>query len=203
MTITTIQPCDIDSYIASDAATTNYGTNTTMLHGAYNGGLRRRSLVKFNLSSIPATEICDSAILSLWLAADLANQACTFSAHRLLKNWVENQVTYNIYSTGNSWDTAGALGAGDRDATAMGVSGTVSATASLNTEIQIVLTAAEMQKMYDGTYINYGWLIKSTSETESDSWRVHSREATTSGYWPKLVVVSHVGTTFIPGTILF
>lgn len=187
MTTTTLNPT-ADTYLSNSAATTNYGSATTVQHGAYAGGIIRHSLVKFDLSSITSSDICNSATLSVWLALDLANSDCTFSIHRLLRNWVENQATWQIYSTGNNWGTAGGTNSSDIDTTAMGVSGTVSSTSALGTEIQIIINTTEMKKMYDGTNTNYGWLIKSTSETESDIWGVYSREYATSTVRPKLVV---------------
>lgn len=205
MTTTTIQPCEIDTYISSNAATSNYGTATSFQAGTY-GPIIRHGLIKFDLSDIPDSEVCDSAILSLWLQTDLATKDTTFDLHRVLRNWVENQATYNIYSTGNNWATAGGMGAGDCVATRMGVSGTISQTASLNSEIQITITdLTEFKKMYDGTYTDYGWLIKSTSETDYDIWGFHSREASTSGYRPKLVVTTSAteGAVYVPRVIMF
>jgi len=190
MTTTTIQPCEIDTYISSNAATTNYGNVNAFQAGYYNT-IIRHGLIKFDLSSIPSGETCDSAVLSLWLQADLANYAMTFSLHRLLLDWVELQATYNIYSTGNNWPDTAGYGSSSVDMSAMGVSGTISASESLNTEIQITITdKAEFKKMYDGTYTNYGWLIKATEEADTRMWGFHSSEAATSGYRPKLVVTT-------------
>ena len=211
MTTTTIQPCEIDTYISSNAATTNYGNVNAFQAGYYNG-IKRHGLIKFDLSSIPSGETCDSAVLSLWIQADLASSDMTFSLHRLLLDWVELQATYNIYSTGNNWPDTGALGSNCIDMSPMGVSGTISATTAasenLNTEIQITITdKAEFKKMYDGTYTNYGWLIKETEEEEGDlrMWGFHSSEASTSGYRPKLVVTTHAteAGVYVPRVIMF
>lgn len=200
---TTIPPNIADTYLARDDPAKNFGSTNIIQHGAYTGSIIRRSLVKFDLSTIPSTELCDSAILSVWLAQDLADTDCTFSIHRVLKNWVEAEATWYIYSTGNNWPLNGAFAAGGVDLTPMGTSALIAANAALNTEIQISLDTTEMKKMYDGTYTNYGWLIKSTNETESDVWGVYSREygSGASGYNPKLVIETHAGV--IPGVIWF
>ena len=210
MTTTTIQPCDIDTYISSNAATSNYGGSDEIQAGYYNP-IIRRGLIKFDLSSIPSAEVCDSAVLSLWIKRDLATSEMTFSIHRLLLNWVEAQATYNIYSTGNSWPDSGGYGSSCIDMTAMGESGTIVGTSAIDsalidTEIQITITnTSEMKKMYDGTYTNYGWLLKGTVESDLKMWGFHSSEASTSGYRPKLVVTTHAseGGVYVPRVIMY
>lgn len=89
----------------------------------------------------------------------------TVSVRRLLRAWVENQATYNIYSTGNSWTTAGA-GSDGNDRVA-----TVSAeldypggfeTGDFDTTSNATLIA-DVEGMINGTLSNNGWLFSGAS----------------------------------------
>jgi hypothetical protein len=150
-----------------------------------------RSLVKFDLSSISASSIFDSAVLSLYLKNDWATSDVTWRVYRLKRNWIETQTTWKNYASGASWQTAGATGANDIDTTELG-SVLVSNSSSVGTEIQISLTASEVQKMFDGTYSNYGFLIKGDPDTNRRRWYLYTRENAATDRRPKLTVVSHV-----------
>ena len=111
----TVQPCTIDSFMRADSPTTNYGTLTYLYVQSYTtGGIHYnvRSLLQFNLSGIPADAIIDTSQMSLYYysnaGAGYDPVGRTYWCYALTRhNWVEAQVTWNIYSTGNSWTTAG------------------------------------------------------------------------------------------------
>jgi len=189
-TTTTIQPCSADAYIYSAGATTNYGAETNIAIGKNGSGAIWRSLVKWNHATIPSSETCLSATISLWLLKDYATADATWTVYPILRNWVENQATWNAYSTGNNWGAAGLSEAGGDIGASIGVSATIGNATAANTEITISLNAAEFQKYYDGRVTNYGFLIKSTSETANDLWSQYSKENATTARRPKLVVVT-------------
>jgi len=106
----TVQPSDADNWMQEDAATTN--------HGSYDGILVRslatnqdiRTTLSFDFSGdIPAGSTIDSATLSLlWYSRVGIVEGRTYWAYRLTQaGWVEAQATWNIYSTGNNWASAG------------------------------------------------------------------------------------------------
>ena len=72
------------------------------------------------------------------------------------RDWVEAQVTWNIYSTGNSWQTAGATGANDYDSSAVG-SGSFANTDSAYAEKTITFIPTNKPDLDLG----YGWLLMS------------------------------------------
>lgn len=190
MTTYTSQPDDTtgsDCYIQKEAATTNYN-NAYLLIGESNAAVATyRSLIKFDLSSIPSGAQVSAATLSIWVFEDVSSNARTLRAYRVKRNWVETEATWNVYSTGNSWGTAGCDNTtSDRDATDMG-SASVGAAVSVGTEIQISLTTAEMNKFFDGTYTNYGWLLKVDTEAD-DCYLYDSSGSLTAGERPKLVI---------------
>jgi hypothetical protein len=171
-------------------ANTNYGNLTVLQIGRWSSGYSMRALCAFDFSSISSSEVCDSAILSLWLNHDYSSNDCTWKVYRVKRQWLEMQATWNQYISGASWQTAGAMGANDIDLTELGTSSTISASATAGTEIQISLNTAEVQKMYDGTYPNYGFLIKATSETSVNLWYVYSLQAGTN--IPKITIETHL-----------
>jgi len=176
-----------DTWLYDDAPTTNYGTNANIHIGGHVVGDHRRGIIKFDLSSIPAGASLSAATLSIWFSTggDYSNNVRNMHAYRMKRNWVEGEVTWNIYSTGNSWGTVGGAGAND-----IGVShgsASVSATESANTELAISLTTAEVTKLIDGTYSNYGWLLKVETEVD-DLYTYDSSTGGTAGYRPKLVI---------------
>ncbi|KKK79973.1 hypothetical protein LCGC14_2828150 [marine sediment metagenome] len=148
----------------------NYETADSFFVGDGSGGANdaSRPVIKFNLSSIPSDATIDSVTLELWenfADRSAAQAAAPVNLHRLLQNWVEAQVTWNDYSTGNSWGTAGAASVGvDRD-------GDVSATVTLDhVAAGAMVTWADdgadpslkndVQQFVNGTWANYGWILE-------------------------------------------
>jgi hypothetical protein len=188
----------VDTYISDVNPTTNYGTAAVLYVGELNVGANiLRTLIKFDLSSIPSGALINSATLSFYTTGDYSDTDRTWAARRLKRDWVEAQATWNIYSTGNDWSTAGATHTDDSDLTNMGEA-TVANNLVNGSEIQFALTASEVQKMIDGTYANYGWLIKIKGAELNDSYELGSSGNGTSGLRPKLVIEYSYG-----GNVIF
>ena len=94
-----------DTLIRANQPTTNWtGSQTYYLDPqAY------AYLMRFDLTSISGQRVTSAKI---WIWTNRGNNH-TMSAERLTKDIVSTQATWNIASTGNSWGTAGALGAND------------------------------------------------------------------------------------------
>lgn len=75
----------MDAYIDNGSATTNFGTETGRRIGEGNGSTNdlNRSLIKFDLSSIPSNATITSATLSLWTTNDLADNDRTIRVYRI------------------------------------------------------------------------------------------------------------------------
>ena len=191
----TSQPDDttgVDTFIVDSAATTNFDGNAAGLGiGEWNGGAEvDRTLIKFDLSSIPSTNIVSAATLSLWYKTDWSSNDRSAKIYRVLKDWVENQATWNIWKTANNWTTAGCSSVGNDYDSTVWATATMSATATVDTELQWIFDAtgvAELQKFVNATYSNYGWLMKADTET-NDLWYFHASHGATSGFRPKLVI---------------
>lgn len=125
-----------------------------------------RSPIKFSLSSIPAGSTINSASLRLYdVNSAFSDNARTVRWYPLLRNWVEGEVTWNNYSTGNAWATAGAGNTTtDREATDIG------SVAMPEPEVagwyeMSALTVSKLQAWLDGTQSNYGGILVSETET--------------------------------------
>ncbi len=189
-TTITLQPSPgNDTYIASANPTTNYGTNDTLYLGYSSSAVNScRILIKMDLSSIPFGSTILSSKLYITVTADNANTTGTISAYRLLRNWNLSQATYNVYSTGNSWGTAGGTGSGDIDLSvgAWGTCATGSADA-IGTVREISLNTTEFAKLVNNTYNNYGWLLK-TADASSDLYKYAGGDSATESIRPKLII---------------
>lgn len=147
-----------DVKIKSVASTTNYEGGSDLEVHYFAVGDHGATLLKFDLSSIAPTVVVNSVTLHLYQESVFAagDQA---GIHRLLRNWTANQATWNVYTTGNSWTTAGALSDGNDRV------GAASATVVLpgytlgDTTVSSAGMATDVQNWINGITPNYGWLI--------------------------------------------
>jgi hypothetical protein len=109
-----IQVCE-DTYIYQGSPTTNYGSNAH-LHVSRRTATAQSSLIRFDLAAL-AGQFVQSATLSVKHAVAVSGMTDGRLYH-LLKDWVEAEATWEIYSTGNSWGTDGMESGVDYDATA-------------------------------------------------------------------------------------
>jgi hypothetical protein len=161
-----LQPSTADSYVNQQATTTNYGTATAMYVQAKTGQARR-SLVQFDISSIPSGSTINSATLELYATAVSGSQ--TLNVHRITGIWTEADVTWNTIPTFTSSADASITG------------GTGAGWRTWN-------VASVVQSWANGTNTNYGFLVKGQSETglTATTYTFATREHTTTTYHPLL-----------------
>jgi len=178
----------LDNWMGLENPTGNYGTDADLYIGEYDAVYR--TLIKFSgLSNgtIPSTAIVSSAILSLYALTDFSSNARTFRVFRQLRAWVETESTWNIWSTGNNWQTAGGFGVADCEQTDIG-SRAFTATETLNEFKAFPLTASKIQEIIAGTFTNNGFLMKTDTEAD-DMYKFASSDNATAANRPKLTVV--------------
>jgi hypothetical protein len=190
-TTITIQPNATDGVdariIAAPYATSNFGADSIGVGNGLDGGVTERGLLKFDLSGIPAGSVINSATLSLYVTTDASSNARTFRVYKVKRIWVENQVTWNAYSTGNNWQTAGGGGANDIDTSFIG-SRAFSASETLNVFVSWSLDAAAVQSMIPGgAWTNNGFMVAADTES-ADAYSFSSSDDGNSAQWPKLVI---------------
>ncbi len=189
MSVLTSQPdgtAGKDSEMYAAQPDTNRGSDNYLAVGG-SGTNAHRSVIQFDLSSIPANATINSAILSLFVQGDYSANARTIRAFRINRAWVEAEVTWNKATSSVSWTTAGCSNVSDdREGTDIG-SASVGANPSVGDEIQITLDAAKVQEWVSGAFANNGLLLKVDTEN-SDEIDYNSSDHATANIRPKLVV---------------
>jgi hypothetical protein len=185
----------LDTYIAANAATSNFGAQTVMGVGESNSGVgfTWRGLIKFpdlgNFVTDPdliGFQV-SSAYLYLVIAADQSSNSRTLEAFRLLVDFNASQATWNIRKTATNWGTAGGQSGVDYAATAIG-SSSFGASETVGIVKSIALDAVEMQKIIDGTYPNHGFLLKMQTELD-DAYTFHTADSATPDLAPMLYII--------------
>jgi RHS repeat-associated protein len=178
----------IDTYLLNTSPTTNNGTAVVMWVGESNNATDKvaRSLIKFDLSSIPSNATITSATLSLWTDADFSDNDRMIRVYRLKVPFNETQATWNEASSGVSWQSPGASGTNDRESTAIG-SVQILANESLDVEKQISLSTTQIQEMVNGTFTNNGFIIIADTE-QDDRFNYRTSDASAATKRPKLVI---------------
>jgi len=124
ITVTDYQPDEamaIDTWINSAAPTTNYGTSDTMTIGGGGTGTQSyRWIIGFNwiFEKYLNRKIKFTSDLILNMDAIGGNLSSKYhDCYFIKRDFVESEVTWNNWKSGNAWQTAGGLGANDVDAT--------------------------------------------------------------------------------------
>jgi hypothetical protein len=180
---------EAETYLRSDAATTNNEGNTNLDIGERNDGASiNRGWLKPSFTNLPVGVLFSAAAMKLTPTLDLSSNARTMTAARCLRDVVVAQATWNIWKTSNNWGTAGASGAGtDYDNAVSEGTMAIAASPTLNTMLPMTLTAAEFQKLFDGTYTNNGMILFVDTQT-NDAIRYAAIEHATPEYRPRFVI---------------
>lgn len=199
---TSIYPATKDAWIAQDTQIRNYGTDNRLEIMSRSGtpDRNRRSLLAFDVSSIPAGAAVEDATLRLWLQTAPAAQR-TYNVYSLTSPWLEgtgngannspavNGVTWIERQFGNNlWTGAGpwdwVAGGGD-------FSGLTAATPTPNGSGEMNWdVAGDVGVWVSGAGVNHGWLIADSNENSGNSQRGRfgSRENGNAAQRPVLTV---------------
>ena len=160
-----------DTYVKEDkGGDDNFGPVNDIQVTSESGKLKR-SLVSFDVSSIPSGSTINSATLILCLSADPQSgaQGRTHELRLVTSSWIETTVVWNDQPT---------------------VSGTATATITVPTTAQCLTfsVTADVQSWVDGTS-NYGWRLSDQTEGVSNGdVDYRSRENATTDERPELKV---------------
>lgn len=178
-----------DTYIDSQNATGNNDAATGLVIGSTwaSTSFCRRALFTFDLAPVIAmTKPFRQASLRLVCSADSGAGTPTLRARRILRAYVPAQVTWNVYSTGNNWTSAGAKGTGTDitlasfGAAAMGV--------LVEGEMRVNLTELVRSAIAAGD-TTLRFILGSDSTSADQSFSVHSLESATPEYRPFMEVI--------------
>jgi hypothetical protein len=170
-----------DTFMRASAPTTNFGsTDPLEVDGSGDEG----ALLKWVISTIPA----GSTVTSVSVTLNITNVSTTagYFFKECLRAWVEGQATWNIYSTGNSWQTAGCNGALDVGATSFGT--LTAASTGAETVVLNAAGIAAVQGWVDDPSSNNGFLLANYDDANWDGSTFTSKENATAADHPKLTV---------------
>lgn len=182
----------IDARITENQATTNFGSETS-LYVQGGSGIRIDTLILFPLPTGFAGRTVNAVTFSV--RGDSGNSSggagsVTYRVQRLLPVFVENEATWNIRSAGNSWATAGALGAADRDSTVLG-SATWSAAAYQDFSAAAFVTAVQAAATAGATH--FGVVLSETTQATTGQYLAFFSSSGADGSRPKLLIDSTAG----------
>ncbi len=174
---------DADIFSAAGYQNTNFGNFSTTMCGSDTSEYQRmRVIMKFDLSYVTPPDIEVTEAYLLLRVAYAAGQN-TITAYAVTKEWVENQATWNIYSTGNNWTNPG----GDHLASAMG-SFSFGGSDS-GKYFRLNLDPAWVNGWIDGSVLNRGIILKAANEvTGVNMAELASSENAIKELRPRLVV---------------
>lgn len=189
----TILDVIVDTYLTS----VNPNNNYTTANYWYVCSTTQYTILQFDLSGIPTTDVITSAVLSGYFYNQSGAGDTDINVYRLKQSWVSNQVTFNNRATGTAWQTAGALGADDYDSSSLGQATCVGTSYGW---IDWSLSNTEIKKMVDGTYSNYGFILRGSSAKYA-----YFRSLDYGSNFAKLTINhQEAGTpTYVPGVIWF
>jgi hypothetical protein len=188
-----------DVELRQDDPTNNFGALNTLEANIYTVGAQRDSLIKFTgLSNITGPVTVTAATLKLHVYEVGGTGTITVNIYRCVRAWIEAQATWNVYTTGNSWGTAGCLSdVTDRISPA-------SATIGLAETIQYYTSgdlSADVQGWINGSFTNNGWLLARSDAGGDSRYRsVAASEYVTTTLRPYLTVTYDVGAGTTPIT---
>lgn len=148
----------------------------------------KRAVIRFNLAPYAGCTINSAQLVLMEQGTNGTSRQ--INVHRLTKAWSENSTHWTT-----PWTTSG----GDYESTVLN-SFTPTWTGVIKKD-SVNLTTA-VQSFVNGTYTNYGWLLKISAEDATQQyWVYYSKEATTTAYRP-ILRIRYSGCTPLPIELL-
>ena len=182
----TSQAASKDTHLYLSQPDTNYGADTSFLI-TDSQNYTRRTILEFDISSIPANSTLTAATLSLkyggYGSSDPVGKAIW--VYKLSRtDWVEAEATWNSYKTGSAWTSAGG------DYVTSDPSGTHSHVPATNGDVldfDVLTIAASAYAASANVEMLAKFETEGLSSGGSDSWW-RSAEYSTAEFRPKLVI---------------
>lgn len=169
---------------------TQTGGNDVELGAGTTSGNTIRSLLKFDLSSILlGSEILDSN-LDLWFSSTNGNTSINVGLHKVTKDWIENQSSWNYAKTvpSTTWTTSG----GDFESTPLSTVTGLTSPGTLDSSMKKWnIPTSVIQGWLSNPSSNYGFLLKSTTEGTNYYKKFISSENTLDSKYHPLLVVTY------------
>ncbi|CAA9358456.1 MAG: hypothetical protein AVDCRST_MAG93-7505 [uncultured Chloroflexia bacterium] len=189
----TLQPNGVvgkDTRVAKGAATTNYGTSTSLAASGKDSTQPGYFLLAFDLSGVASTNSCVDVTLTLWNATTFAASA-DYEVYPLIANsdWTETGATWNTKNGTTTW-TGGANGGGVQGVDVTSApAGTFryGANAPVDSALTATLDCAVIRSRFGGTL---NLLVKRTGTSTSLEPSLRSSDSSSTNK-PRLVI-SHI-----------
>jgi len=173
-----------------------YGSGASLSIAKNTGVNKSRSLVSFNVSTIPPGATVLNAQMKLYYYSGVGSTWGDrwVQAHQLYVSWSETQANRDNRRTGVPWKVQyGKIGGGS-DSTTADANGTMESTMLFQTgQTNTWKTwdlSALTQKWVSNTVPNFGVMLWATNEdTDYNTLWFRSSEYSNSTYWPKLEVI--------------
>jgi hypothetical protein len=167
-----------DTYIQENSNNTNYGSNTKMLVGKDGLGRNHKSLIEFNISSIPAGNTVVSAKLQINVLYSSSDNNITISLYRLTSPWNESEATWSNRTISELWNTTGGSYAEEVDSLQF----------SNESRFYNFTITNLVRNWVNGSYTNYGIILVSNDSSTGNRREIDSSDSTNSSARPKLVI---------------
>ncbi|NUQ65488.1 MAG: DNRLRE domain-containing protein, partial [Pirellulales bacterium] len=175
-----------DTKIRSNYPTTVYGSNNKL---ELDGKPDFSSLIRWDLSSIPADATITSAAITVYVVEP---SLASFELYELKRAWNETETTFQRATSAQAWQVAGASGAADRGSTVLGA---VSARAiGLQTFTLNAAGVSVIQAWLASPALNHGFILQDYADASTDDLDFRSREAKVIQERPRLSI------TYVPGS---
>lgn len=171
--------------VGGTSATNNYGALNSISidnnNTTYSGGPPSWALLKFDISTIPAFSIINSATLTLQVTNPSAG---TYQLYEVLRAWTEAGVSFNSFNGITNWTTAGCNGIGtDRNNTVL--VNTIPTTTGSHSLILNAAGIAVIQAWVNSPGNNFGFIFRGTS---TDGYDFNTKEHGTVNTRPRLTI---------------
>lgn len=174
----------LDAWLNAGATTTNYVSDEYLSLGYWTGPFYDTAVFIFDVSGIPSTAEITDVSLVMSCRGGCATFANVIEIRRCLVNVDIATTTYQIYSTGNSWQSNGGVGGSDGAASSSSFAKDGANDWFVGTGAGLI---SDVQGWVDSSYANYGWLIVNPGTTDGDFGQFNSSNVV-NGWRPYLKV---------------
>ena len=173
-----------DAYLYSYWPTVALGAKVSMIEeGAYSTPMVRFAIFNRDGGPVPDNAVVSSAKLAIYKSS---SYGATFTANRILCDWVETEVTWQRCRVGTNWQLMGGAGSGTDFAVLSDGAGTVGSSAGQWLEIDVTTGLSAMQNVGAA---NFGWRLKRSAGDNINQKSFYTRNFVTDiNLRPKLTV---------------
>jgi hypothetical protein len=195
-----------DAALQEADPTSNHGADSQFEVSKYGSGSHTHLLIRFaGLSNITGPVTVTAVTLGMYLTNSDEAASHTINIYRALRAWNVSQTTWNVYTTGNNWTTAGALSSGNDRAAS--TSGQITGVQTPLVWVTVTQTTTgglidDVQGWINGTVTNNGWHLERNGTGNDSQYRIFTDSDGTNGERPYLSVTYTTGAAGATGSLM-